>query len=249
MSRLTQIPELLAERGFQSVAELAAALNVTPSTIRRDLEQLQADRLIKRTHGGALPVGDPRADAVSSEVIHLREKVAIGKAMADRILAGQTVLLDSGTTTLEVARHLASSRVTVVTNDLRVGMVIAQHRSANLVFIGGELLPNDVSMWGPTSVQQLQNLRVDVAVIGCDTVMEDGLYSTSSYEIELKRTMLSIASKAFFVADSSKFGREALFKYCDLSPFSAGITDQRLDTIRAATFPVPLIRAPLQQSP
>jgi DeoR/GlpR family transcriptional regulator of sugar metabolism len=243
MSRHAQITELLADRGFQSVAELSAALSVTPSTIRRDLERLQAQELVRRTHGGAFPVNEAESGTGSSAVPHISEKIAIGKAMANRILVGQTVLLDSGSTTLEVARHLASSRITIVTNDLRIGMVIAQNRNANLVFIGGELLPNDVSMWGPASVQQLQNLRVDVAVIGCDTVMEDGLYSTSSYEIELKRTMLSIAHEAFFVADSSKFGREALFKYSDLDPFSAGITDERLDTIRAAAFPVPLIRA------
>jgi DeoR/GlpR family transcriptional regulator of sugar metabolism len=243
MSRQAQIVELLVEQGFQSVSALADAFGVTPSTVRRDLEQLETRDLVQRTHGGALPVRQTDAPFDLKETLHRREKEAIGKAMADRILDGQTVLLDSGTTTLEVARHLSSSRITVVTNDLQIGMVIAQRRSASLVFIGGELLPNDVSMWGPTSVQQLQNLRVDVAIAGCDTVMDDGIYSTSSYEIELKRTMLSIAKEAFFVADSSKFGREALFKCFDLQPFTAGITDARLDPLRAATFPVPLIRA------
>jgi DeoR/GlpR family transcriptional regulator of sugar metabolism len=243
MTREAQIVELLVERGFQSVAELASTFNVTPSTIRRDLERLEARDLVQRTHGGALPVRQTDAPFDLKETLHRREKVAIGKAMADRILDGQTVLLDSGTTTLEVARHLASSRITVVTNDLQIGVEIAQRRSASLVFIGGELLPNDVSMWGPTAVEQLQNLRVNVAILGCDTVMDDGVYSTSSYEIELKRTMLSIASEAFFVADSSKFGRDALFKVSDLEPFTAGITDARLDPIRASAFPVPLIRA------
>lgn len=243
MSRQAQIVELLVEQGFQSVTGLATTFGVTASTIRRDLEQLEARDLLQRTHGGALPVRQTDAPFDLKETLHSREKVAIGKAMADRILDGQTVLLDSGTTTLEIARHLAKSRITAVTNDLQIGVTIAQRRSASLVFIGGELLPNDVSMWGPTAVQQLKNLRVDVAIVGCDTVMEDGLYSTSSYEIELKRTMLSIATDAFFVADSSKFGREALFKCCDLEPFTAGITDWRLDAMRAATFPVPLIRA------
>lgn len=245
MSRQARIVELLVERGFQSVSELAETFDVTPSTIRRDLEQLETRDLVQRTHGGALPVRQTDAPFDLKETLHRREKVSIGKAMADRILDGQTVLLDSGTTTLEVARHLSSSRLTVVTNDLQIGMVIAERRSANLVFIGGELLPNDVSMWGPTSVQQLQTLRVNVAVFGCDTVMDDGLYSTSSYELELKRTMLSIASASFFVADSSKFGREALFKCFGLESFTAGITDERLDPMRAANFPVPLIRAAL----
>lgn len=243
MSRKARIVELLAEQGFQSVTDLAETFNVTPSTIRRDLEQLETRELVQRTHGGALPMRQIDPLFAAERTLHGREKVAIGRAMADRILDGQTVLLDSGTTTLEVARHLSRARVTVVTNDLQIGIEIARRRSANLVFIGGELLPNDVSMWGPTAVEQLEHLRVDVAIAGCDTVMEDGLYSTSSYEIELKRTMLSIANEVFFVADSSKFGREALFKCFGLERFTAGITDARLDPMRAATFPVPLIRA------
>ena len=155
---------------------------------------------------------------------------------------GQTVLLDGGTTTLEVARNLAQRRLTVVTNDLRIGMEIAQRRSAHLVFIGGELLPNVYTMWGPASVQQISNLRVDVAIFGADTVCDDGLYNTSSYEVELKRKMRSIAREAFFVADSSKFGREALFKVFEVDEFTAGITDDLLDPLRASHFPIPIIQ-------
>ncbi len=98
-------------------------------------------------------------------------------------------------------------------------------------------------MWGPTSIQQLENLRVNVAVFGAGTVMDDGIYASSSYSIELKRKMRSIASEAFFVADSSKFGREALFRVFGFEDFTAGITDATLDPIRAARFPIPLIRA------
>ncbi len=242
MTRQAQILDMLSDRGFHSVSELADILHVAPSTIRRDLEQLADRQLVRRTHGGAAPIGSNGSSGAST-TLHHADKEAIGRAMADRILDGQTVLLDSGTTTLEVARHLHSSRVTIVTNDLRIGSVIAEKQSANLVFIGGELLPNDFSMWGPTSVEQLRHLRVNVAILGCDTVLDDGLYSVSSYEIELKRVMLSIASEAFFVADSSKFGRDALFRIAELEPFQAGITDAHLDPLRASTFPVPLIRA------
>ncbi|WP_426184888.1 DeoR/GlpR family DNA-binding transcription regulator [Microbacterium sp. TWP3-1-2b2] len=243
MSRQARIVELLVEQGFQSVTTMSDAFGVTRSTIRRDLQVLEDRDLVQRTHGGAVPVRQTVTPNDLKGTLHRREKVAIGKAMADRILDGQTVLLDSGTTTLEVAKHLSSSRNTIVTNDLKIGMVIAERQSAHLIFIGGELLPTDISMWGPTSVQQVQNLRVNVAIFGSDTVMEDGLYNTSSYEIELKRSMLSVASEAFFVADSSKFGREGVFKCFDLEPFTAGITDSRLDPMRAAHFPLPLIRA------
>ena len=244
MSRQAEIVELLLERGFVSVPDLAQHFGVTSSTIRRTLAELEARDLVQRTHGGVLPVRQTDAPTDFKQTWHQAEKRAIGRAMAERILPGQTVLLDSGSTTLEVARCLRARQLTVVTNDLLIGTAIAEKQSAHLVFIGGELLPNVYTMWGPTSVQQLQNLRVNVAVFGADTVTQDGIYNTSSYELEVKRTMRSVASEAFFVADSSKFGREALFKVFDLGAFTAGITDELMTPIRAAQFPVPLIRAP-----
>lgn len=242
MSRQAEIVEVLAEEGFHSVTALAERFNVTGSTIRRDLEQLEKRDLVQRTHGGALPVKQTDTPFEFKESLHRTEKQSIGRAMADRILDGQTVLLDSGSTTLEVARHLRASRLTVVTNDLRIGIEIAERQSAHLVFIGGELLPGVYTMWGPTSVQQLQNIRVNVAVFGADSVLEDGIYNTSSYEIELKRLMHAIAKESFLVADSSKFRRDALFKVVGFEGFTAGLTDTTLDPIFAASFPIPIIR-------
>ncbi|WP_372592966.1 DeoR/GlpR family DNA-binding transcription regulator [Actinotalea sp.] len=245
MSRTSEIVERLQERGFQSVNSLAEAFGVDTSTIRRDLERLQERGLIERTHGGAVPVRGldhaPRRDMGGRAA----EKRAIGAAMAERIHEGQSILLDGGTTTLEVARHLNHRRLTVVTHDLRIGLEIAKKPAMSLVFIGGELLPNGYAMWGPTSIQQVENLRVNAAIFGAANVMEDGIYSASSYEIELKRKMRSIAGEAYFVADSTKFGRDALFKVFGFEDFTAGISDATLDPIRAADFPVPVIRVPV----
>ncbi|KAE8765267.1 DeoR/GlpR family DNA-binding transcription regulator [Georgenia thermotolerans] len=244
MSRRQQIAELIEQRGFQSVTTLAQRFAVDSSTIRRDLDRLAADGVVVRTHGGAAaPAGaGEQAEPPPDHDPQLPEKRAIGAAMAERIHEGQTVLLDSGTTCLEVARALHHNRLTVVTNDLHVGLEISTKPQINLVFIGGELLPTSTSMWGPASIQQLDTMRVNVAVFGAGTVMDDGIYAASSYAIELKRKMRSIASEAFFVADSTKFGREALFKVFGFESFTAGITDDTLDPIRAARFPVPLIR-------
>lgn len=241
MSRRQEIVELVEVHGFQSVTSLAKKYGVDASTIRRDLERLAEEGSIRRTHGGAAPA-EPSAPARANE-FQDREKEAIGAATADRILENQTVLLDSGTTCLEVARHLNHSRLTVVTHDLLVGIEISRKPRINLVFIGGELLPGTTSMWGPASLQQLENMRVNVAVFGAGAVMDDGIYASSSYSIELKRKMRSVAAEAFFVADSSKFGREALFKVFGFEDFTAGITDDAIDPIRAARWPIPLIRA------
>ncbi|MEU6572688.1 DeoR/GlpR family DNA-binding transcription regulator [Streptomyces sp. NPDC046805] len=240
MSRRQQIVELIEERGFLSVTMLARQFGVDASTIRRDLDRLAADGEILRTHGGAAPVEAPAPS--HGAVPQLPEKQAIGAAMAERIRENQTVLLDSGTTCLEVARHLDHSHLTVVTHDLLVGVEVARKPQINLVFIGGELLPTSTSMWGPTSLQQLENMRFNVAVFSAYAVMDDGIYASSSYSIELKRKMRSVATEAFFVADSTKFGREALFKVFGFEDFTAGLTDTTLDPIRAAHCPVPLIR-------
>lgn len=247
MSRHAEIVDALQVKGFQSVHELAVRFDVTTSTIRRDLERLEAMDLIKRTHGGAVPVRQSETPHHFKEELHRPEKTAIGRAMAERVLEGQTVLLDGGTTNLEVARHMNHQRLTVVTNDLRIATEIARKQSIHLVFIGGELLPNSYTMWGPTSVQQLSNLRVDVAIFSADTVSDDGVYNASSYEMELKRLMRSIANEAFFVADSSKFGREALFKVFGMESFTAGITDDLLDPLRASHFPIPIIQASVRR--
>jgi DeoR family fructose operon transcriptional repressor len=243
MTRREQIVQLVEQHGFQSVAALAARFDVDTSTIRRDLDRLAAEGAITRTHGGAAaPVHGFEHGRVHGGNLHQAEKQAIGAAMAERILEGQTILLDGGSTCLEVARHLTHDRLTVVTHDLHVGLEIASKPQINLVFVGGELLPTTTSMWGPASVQQLENLRVNVAVFGAGTVMDDGIYASTSYQTELKRKMRSIASQAFFVADSSKFGREALFKVFGFEDFTAGITDSTLDPLRASHFPVPIIR-------
>lgn len=247
MSRQAEIVDILQNHGFQEVNELANRFNVTTSTIRRDLDRLESMDLIRRTHGGAMPVAQSETPQSFKEELHKAEKAAIGRAMAERILDGQIVLLSAGTTNLEVARSLSSQHVTIVTNDLRIAMVIAQRQTAHLVFLGGELLTGSYSMWGPSSIQNLSNLRVDVAVFGTDTVAADGLYSVSSYEIELRRLMLSVAKEAFFVADSSKFGREALFKLAGFEPFTAGITDDLLDPIRASHFPIPIIQVSVRR--
>lgn len=247
MSRQAEIMDALQDHGFQSVRDLALRFDVTPSTVRRDLERLEAMDLVRRTHGGVMPVKQSETPHQFKEELHRPEKAAIGRAMAERVLPGQTVLLDGGTTNLEVARNLTHQRLTVVTNDLRIGLEIARKGTLHLVFIGGELLPNAFTMWGPTSVQQLANLRVDVAIFGADTVNDDGLFNTSSYELELKRLMRSVAKEAFFVADSSKFGREALFKAFSIDDFTAGITDDLLDPLRASHFPIPIIQATVQR--
>jgi DeoR/GlpR family transcriptional regulator of sugar metabolism len=237
---------LVRESGYLDVSSLAEAFGVDQSTIRRDLIKMERAGLVSRNHGGvSTSEREERHDTAFSvkESQHRAEKVAIGAAMAERIGPGQTVLLDSGSTTLEVARHLIGHKgLTLITNDLRIGVEIAGHSSAHVVVLGGELLPNVYTLWGDNAIKQLKKLKVDVAVFGADAVNADGITNTNSYEVELKRTMHEVAGSSFLVADSSKFERNALFKVLSLEDMTAGITDELCDPIVAADYPIPIIR-------
>ncbi|WP_426242091.1 DeoR/GlpR family DNA-binding transcription regulator [Nocardioides sp. LHG3406-4] len=246
---LTQI----RESGYLDVTTLADTFGVDQSTIRRDLSKLEASGLVRRNHGG-VSAADPvvRQDTAFSvkEGQHRAEKAAIGAAMADRIGSGQTVLLDSGSTTLEVARHLANHQgLTIITNDLRIGVEIADQASSHLVVLGGELLPQVYTLWGDNAIKQLERLKVDVAVFGADAVNANGITNTNGYEVALKRAMHEIATSSFLVADSSKFERQALFEVLSLQDMTAGITDELFDPIRAADYPIPIIRVAVPDGP
>lgn len=238
MARTDEILALLDESGAMSVSALAEHFEVNVSTLRRDVDKLSKAGRVIRTHG--------TVSAFTKQKQILPENTqrnAIGRAMADRILEKQVVLLDGGLTCLEVAREIDNQHLTVVTNDFRIADEIARKPQINLVFIGGELLPNGTSTWGPTSIQQVENMRFNVGVFGATTIREDGIYAHSSYSIELRRKMLHASNEAFFVAESTKFGRDALFKVFDFDKFTAGITDSGLDPLTAAQWPVPIIRA------
>ena len=144
---------------------------------------------------------------------------------------------------MQVARALDHDRGTVVTHDLLVAMEVLRKPALNLLFIGGELLPTRTHMWGPTAVEQLNQIRVNVAVFGASSVMEDGIYGNSAYSLEIGRKIREIASEAFFVADSTKFGRTAMYKILGIEDFTAGITDSLLTPMKSASYPIPLIRA------
>jgi DeoR/GlpR family transcriptional regulator of sugar metabolism len=251
--RRNEILARVRESTYLDVSTLADAFGVDQSTIRRDLIKLEADGLVKRNHGGVSAaervVRHETAFSVK-ERQHHAEKAAIGAAMAERIGTGQTVLLDSGSTTLEVARHLAHHQgLTIITNDLRIGVEIAGHPSTHVVVLGGELLPQVYTLWGDNAIKQLKRLKVDVAVFGADAVNAAGITNTNGYEVELKRTMHEIAGSSFLVADSSKFERQALFEVLTLEDMTAGITDELFDPIRAADYPIPIIRVAVPDAP
>src|SRR3954447_3197277 len=170
--------ELVLRQGYATLDELVKALGVSESTVRRDLEALDLSGAIKRTHGGAVYSGEVRSlpaleDRVTAAAT---EKQAIGRATAGLIEDGDTVLLDGGTTTLEVARALAGRPIQVVTNSLPIAQLLAAGKETDLILIGGYIYPRTGVAMGPIAVATLQGIRVTKAILGAGGITAEGVY-------------------------------------------------------------------------
>jgi len=233
--RQARIVQQLQERGFVEIAEISELLAVDRSTIRRDLEKLVETGLARRTRGGALPGPASGLADIPYEVKRIErtaEKEAIGRAAASRVNAGEAVLLDSGSTTYQIALALRRRRdISVVTNDLMVAMCLAESPGVRLVVTGGILLESVFTLVGPRAVQELRELHVDRAFLGADAIHhKSGITNVTFVEVEVKQAMIAAAREVVVVADSSKFEHRALAKVCGLEEIALILTDDQLDS-------------------
>src|SRR3954468_24779142 len=217
-SRRRLLLDLVARRGFATLDELVRALDVSESTVRRDLEALDLGGQVKRTHGGAVYAGEVRAmPAIEDRTATAHaEKRAIGRATAALLDDGDTVLLDGGTTTLEVARTLMGRPLQVVTNSLPIAQLLAACPQIDLILIGGYVYPRTGVALGPLAIATMQGLRVRKAVLGAGGIVAGGLYNSNMLLVETERHMMTCGQEVIIVADHTKFGRLALARLCGL---------------------------------
>ncbi len=222
--------DLLARQGFATLDELVKVLGVSESTVRRDLETLDLTGSVKRTHGGAvysgevrtMPALEDRAASASAE------KAVIGRATAALIEDGDSVLLDGGTTTLEVARALLDRSLQVVTNSLPIAQLLASNRSVDLIMIGGYVYPRTGVALGPLAVATMQGIRVRKAILGAGGIVAEGIYNSNMLLVETERQMMACGQEVVIVADHTKFGRLALARLCGLEAVQRVVTDAGL---------------------
>ena len=228
--RRQQLSEVLARRGFADLSALAAELGVSESTVRRDLTQLEEEGVARRTHGGAVFVSD-RFSALNysaREMTAVAEKQAIGRMVASLIEDGETILLDGGTTTFQVAKNLLSRTLQVVTNSLPIANVLSCAGNIELTFVGGYIYPRTGVALGPIVVQTLAPLHVNKAIISTAGVTEEGLFNANMLMVESEQRMMASADEVIVVADSSKFGHKALARICGWDQVDRVVTDDRL---------------------
>ena len=228
--RRQRVLDLVSERGFVALAELARAIRVSESTIRRDLDYWHREGAVRRTHGGAIFVGDaaalpPFEDRTSRQ---LDEKRAVARTAAARIREGDTVLLDGGTTTLEVARLLVGRPVQVVTNSLPIASLFASGRETDLVILGGYVYPRTGVALGPLTGRMMEDIHVHQTILSVGGITARGFYNSNLLLVETERQMMRCADEVIVVADHTKVGRTALAFLCDHKTIDTLIVDAGL---------------------
>ena len=215
--RRSKILDLVERTGFVSLQQLAAAVEASESTVRRDLEYLDAQGHIHRTRGGAAYSGESLTDLSVRESRASVEKQAIARHMADLISSGDTVLLDGGSTTLEVARHLTGKVLQVVTNSLPIASLMMNQERIELIFIGGYVYPKTGVALGDQAVEALRNIYVSQLVMSAGGVTSEGLFNSNALLVDTERQMIRAAEHVTLVADHTKFGQRALSHLCPLN--------------------------------
>lgn len=210
------------------VADLVQEFGVSEATIRRDLAVLEKMNLLKRTHGGAVPPNyglEPTFQ--EKEIQNLNLKAAIGKLAASLVKDGETILLDAGTTTLQLASNLRGRRITVATNCIDVANVFLDDPHVEVWLLGGILRKGPRSLVGFLTNESLHKLRFDKAFLAANAVdIEFGVTTPNMTEAETKRQMLLAGKEKILVVDHSKLDMQGLCKICDLNELDLLITDE-----------------------
>jgi len=229
----------LTAQGEAQVAELSSLLGVSDMTIRRDLDTLALSGKVIRTHGGAALSGRVVFDFQFLERTREQEtaKRQIAETAAGLVQDGQSVLLDSGTTTLAVAHALKSKkRLTVITTSLPIASELQGCEHIDLILLGGALRREAPDLIGPLTESNLEQLKADIAFIGADAVDGNGqAYNHSMAVARMLARMATSARQVYVVADSTKIGQTALARFGNLKNWNGLITDRGLAPIQTAS--------------
>lgn len=230
--RREKILELIKEDGHAKVIDLSRIFKVTEVTIRQDLEKLEREGFIKREHGGAFlkNVESHVRSITLRNQENLSEKASIARKAVELITDGDTIILDSGSTTTEIARLISGYRnLTVITNALNIALMLGGDPGINLVVTGGEFKAPTLSLTGQKAADFFNNLHADKLFLATAGItLKSGLTYPSISDIVVKRAMIESADVVYLVADSDKIGRNAFASLGSLSLINYLITDSKI---------------------
>lgn len=238
--RKQKILDMLKRDEKATVAQLCDYFNVSSATIRNDLRELESSNLLRRTHGGAIVWSKTgfELDTKHKEGQYQIEKEKIAEAALSLIDDGDTIILDTGTTTLELAKRLGEKRnLTVVVNDVQIARCLEEIEDINLVFVGGSIRKKFHCTIGTWGIKMISELSVDKAIMATNGIsLKKGATTPDLNQAEIKRAMISIANKVIVICDSSKFGRSAFAQFADIKQVNTIITDQGIEESERSNF-------------
>jgi DeoR family transcriptional regulator of aga operon len=235
LQRRSQIVELAHERGSVRVTELATRFGVSEVTVRSDLDHLEREGRIVRDRGGALPTGHTRSVSTLPGMeqrsrLSVDAKRRIATAAANRVKKGEAILLDAGTTVVEMVRHLTGTNgLTIVTNALNVAHAAAAATDARVIMLGGAVGRDSGSTLGPMAEDMMRHLVIDQLFLGAQAAdLEHGLTDTNIEIAQIKRSMIQCSRRVTLLMDSSKWDAAGFIRVAPLTAVHTIITDQGL---------------------
>jgi DeoR family transcriptional regulator, fructose operon transcriptional repressor len=246
-ARRSKLQELIARHGMSHLEELASELKVSPSTIRRDVEMLEQRGVVKRTHGGVIWIGDRQNGAPGSRPYAFDQRMSyqaeakrsIARAARRLVQRGETILIDGGTTTFNLAQELTGEPLQIVTNSLPIAGLFQNDDNVELVLIGGLLYPRYGVLLGPQTESALGAIHTRTMFLSVAGVHGNSLYNQNLLLVQAEQKMMQQAQQVVLLVDSSKFGQQALVRLCGLDQIhivvsDAGLAEGHRAQVRAA---------------
>lgn len=229
--REDEILNILSDTGKVEIEMLSKMLDVSTMTVRRDLASLENKGLVIRTHGGAILkrslISEPSFS--QKESMNLEQKKIIAKEALKKVEDSMVLMLDSGTTTIELARLLVNKNdLTIITNDIRIASVLIESEN-KVILVGGNLQREIGAIYGPVAENQIEDLYVDILFLGAHAIHKNkGITAPTHEKASIKKSMIKSSQKTWILSDSSKFNEVSFTKVCELETIQGIITDNNL---------------------
>lgn len=244
--RYTKVLQMMQQSGIVKASDLKDLFDVSSETVRRDLENMELQGLLRRTHGGAMPISTEAYQAMppytpfdQREQENIERKIQIAMLAANYIEEGQSVALDSGTTAFELSRVIKHrfARLTVVTNSLAIANELSGASGITLILTGGVYKPDEAAFTSDIATLIFSKLRINTFFLTtCGISAECGVTYQRMDEIIVQDKMMEASDKTICMADSSKLGVNSLVKMCDISRISMLITDAKANNAQILPF-------------
>jgi len=229
-NRHLEIVRLVQDKGFVTIEQLVTQFNVTPQTVRRDLNQLAKDNRISRHHGGAGVIANTsNVSYQSRKILNLKAKERIAQEVVQMIPDGASLFINIGTTTETIAKALLNhNNLNIVTNNIHVATILSTKKDFSVIIAAGEVRHRDGGIIGEATCDFISQFKMDFGIIGISGISDDGsLLDFDFREVKVAQAMIENSNKVLLAADHSKFGRSAMVKQGNIAQVDHLFTDQQ----------------------